>query len=102
MVTYNHRASCLVYVLYMQKYAIMQPGLYKNSLNVKKTRLYLNNLLNLLLLLQLRPSAPLLSLGHNLLIFLINLRLSSKTFLASLLGKPLKRFNSKRSHSAGS
>ena len=88
MVTYNHRASCLVYVLYMQKYAIMQPGLYKNSFNVNKSRLNLNNLLILLLLFQLRPSAPLLSLGHNILIFLINLRLSSKTFLASFLVKP--------------
>ena len=64
MVTYNHRANCIVYVLYMQKYAIMQPGLYKNSLNVKKTRHYLNNLLILLLLLQLRPSAP-ISIFYN-------------------------------------
>ena len=66
----------------------MQPGLYKNSFNVNKTRFNLNILLILLFLLQVRPSAPLLSLGHNLLIFLINLRLSSKTFRASFLVKP--------------
>jgi len=42
----------------MQKYAIMQPELYKNSFNVKKTRFNLNNLLNLLCFFQIRPSAP--------------------------------------------
>jgi hypothetical protein len=102
MEAHNCRASDLLYVLNMRKYAIMQPGLYKNSFNVNKTHLNLNNLSILLCFLQIRPSAPLLSIGHNLLIFLINLRLSSKTFLASFLVKPLKRFNSKRSHSAGS
>lgn len=61
MEAHNCRASDLLYVLNMRKYAIMQPGLYKNSLNVKKTRLYLNNLLILLLLFQLRPSAPFLT-----------------------------------------
>ena len=66
MVTYNRRASGLDSVLYMQKYAIMQPGLYKNSFNVNKTCFCFSNLLFLLFFFQLRPSAPQKNISCNL------------------------------------